>query len=395
MAPSKIPVAKKYKKSKQDKGNMLQQQHLSRLPLHQQEDSRLMQLAQELRNEIYEHLFCATRFASGMFAFTRNGSYPIVSATDRNGLSILRCCRRVHNEIGSTWLGHVLFLFTDPRAMLDKLCNIPSPVLGQIRNVRVTADKLMLPDQFGKCYGTARILKLLPGLNLDVLTVLDEGGMATSYETLNMLIRHGIGWKELRFISRDSRFLGYGHGLRRRFIDNPQDDLYLHQPQPSDWQQALELRDGIDSSPSVIIYRTNNAILSILMEWPPRMRRVKRKKEVMVVVKRGVGVDYAELQASPYLPGGDIRQHFPGKPWKELQAWQEEFHESDEDDGNAEEWWGLESYTHVDDYIWPTLHESCEDQEMSEDEEEEVGIWMDTYTDESDDDRSDWSALHF
>ena len=39
---------------------------------------------------------------------------------------------------------------------------------------------------------------------------------------------------------------------------------------------------------------------------------------MLVVVKRGVGVDHAEKEGSPFLPFGDIRIFSPGMTWKEI-----------------------------------------------------------------------------
>jgi hypothetical protein len=52
-------------------------------------------------------------------------------------------------------------------------------------------------------------LKLLPGLQLDTLTVLGLSYGPRNYDTLNGLIQHGNGWKELHYISKDSTMLGF------------------------------------------------------------------------------------------------------------------------------------------------------------------------------------------
>jgi hypothetical protein len=46
--------------------------------------------------------------------------------------------------------------------------------------------------------------------------------------------------------------------------------------------------------------------------------REARNRYMLVVVKRGAGVDYAEKEGSPCLPYGDIREDSHGMRWKEI-----------------------------------------------------------------------------
>lgn len=76
-------------------------------------------------------------------------------------------------------------------------------------------------------------------------------------------------------------------------------------------------------------------------------------KEMLVVVKRGAGVDYAVKEGSPYLPRGDIRRDRPGETWEEIKARNDRhfsgewsYNEPFDDDGIED------TYSHVDEYKW-------------------------------------------
>lgn len=251
-------------------------------------------------------------------------------------------------------------------------------------------------------YRTAQALKLLPGLELDTLIILGNRGANVSYETLNMLVRYSDGWKELHYISHTSEFLGYKDDLPTFGLNDPMIDHYLRQPQPSDWQKTLEQRDGQASNPSVAIYRASvSATPGAVLQPGTRnlftqaftagqnarnygkvkdamlMRPEEIGKEVLVVVKRGDGVDYAEKEGSPYLAIGDIREDSPGMTWKDIKAEQDammkeyddDYDESDDDDlsdSQTSPWKQpekdviVDKYSHVDEYTWPPLHFSRE-----------------------------------
>ncbi|KAK4110951.1 hypothetical protein N656DRAFT_735016, partial [Canariomyces notabilis] len=271
-----------------------------------------MQLPQELRDQIYSIVFFSTRFASGQRNITSITSQRILPAP--NGLALLRTCRRVYSEIGRNWLGQVLFHFEKPVWMLDKLANLDRETLSSIRYMRVVGDPVMLcRDEDDVSYRLSATLKLLPGLKLDRLTVLGTRGDKISYQTLDWLIKHSDGWKELYYISHTSMPLAYSTSRGLDFDD------YLRRPQPADWQRILEARDGADSGASVKIYRSTDpdrpcsvmhtatgtefkqslppgvdAAMYGRMEDSHLMSPDERRKEVLVVVKRGRGVDYEE-----------------------------------------------------------------------------------------------------
>ncbi|KAK4502986.1 hypothetical protein PRZ48_006413 [Zasmidium cellare] len=354
-----------------------------------QAGSKLMQLPQEIRDEIYARVFCSTRFAFGKRAISRIGRNQLVSAHRGRALGLLRSCRRVREEIGDDWLSQVLFHFEDPESMLQKLANVPGRVRGQIRHLRVSGLPLMLSfEDDDVYYRTAQALKLLPGLNLDVLTVLGDRTPDVSYQTLDMLIRHSNGWKELRFISHNSEILGYKDDMMYFGPNDPMTDLYLRQPQPSGWQHALEQRDGPASKPSVTIFRSKEANRSCAILRPDRrtvfsqafgagqdrrsygktkdealMRPGEREKEILVIVKRGADIDYCERGGPSFLPVGDIREDFSCETWREVKDAQDELHHySDDPFDDEDDVYGssdpilVDKYSHVDEYTWPPLH---------------------------------------
>ncbi|KAK3940173.1 hypothetical protein QBC46DRAFT_386147 [Diplogelasinospora grovesii] len=360
--------------------------HMSKAfgPPNPQEGSLLMQLPQELRDEIYSYLFFSTRISSGERAFGRIDHRRIVPIP--NALALLRTCRRVHSEIGHSWLHKVLFSFEDPEAMLNKLANISIETRSMIRHVRVSGCPLVLSfEDDDVFYRTSAALKLLPGLKLDRLTVMGGRDSMVCYETLDKLVKHSDGWKELYYLSHNSTFLGY-KDTWPSWTGGPDADRYLRVPQPAGWQKILEDRDGPASCPSVAIYRSTNPgrACSVLhadlrvpfvqtlaagqnlakfgkMEDAALMAAGEREKEVLVVVKRGRGLDYEEKEGSLYLPYGyDIRGEMPGMTWKQIKTELDNKYEDDEDwpfgDDDEEEPGLVDAYSHVDDYVWPPLH---------------------------------------
>ncbi|KAK1065851.1 hypothetical protein LTR74_007565 [Friedmanniomyces endolithicus] len=348
---------------------------------HQQEHSRLMQLPQELRDLIYAFVFCSSRFSHGKRAVSRKKLRSVVPANRFKALSLLRTCRRVHVEVGNQWLAQVLFHFEDPEALLDKLGSVNDTVRRLIRNVRTSGLPLLVSrDNDHVCYQTAQILNLLPGLNLDKLTILGGTPAPLSYNTLDMLIRYSVGWKELRFLSHDSESLGYACTLDVKSYDG-----YLRQPQPITWQAALEHRDGPASRPSVMVYCStdstpgslidpNKAIVFTqtyganessrsygMVEDSILMAASEPAKEVMVIVKRGVGADY-DGKKPPRLFKYDGRKGHAARAWEGVKAVSDKvctimitsemrtdwlFDEASEDAPI------IDSYNHVDEYTWP------------------------------------------
>lgn len=323
---------------------------------HQQESSRLMQFPQDLGDQIYSDVFSDTYLTFGKDFPGRLGRRNRSSLA---ALSLLLSCRRAHHELGNAWLHLVTFQFGDPTDMLDKLTNLPPDILSQIRQLRIYGTSLKLPIEDDESFfRTAQALKLLPRLQLDVLTVIGDDLANVSYDTLNMLIRYGGGWRELHYIGLDSTFLGYEDTM---IYFGPRDSMYnryMRRPQPADWQQAMEQRDGEASKPSVTIYCSNDQLAPSAVfpldrcemlvqtlapgqnaqsygrcEDQNLMRTGEVEKAILVVVKRGEGVDYAELEEPTHLPVDDIRWAFDMSTWQEIKDYQKElFDELELDD---------------------------------------------------------------
>ncbi|KAF7361028.1 hypothetical protein MSAN_01133200 [Mycena sanguinolenta] len=342
----------------------------------------IQKLPLEIRLEIYSHLFASTRLVWGERALSRIGRQRIASVP--NTIAILRTCRQIRAEIGTIWLHQVLFCFESPEAMLNKLANIPIATRALVRHVRVSGDPLMLSwEDDDVYYRTHQVLKLLPGLALDRLTILGSRVPEVCYETLDKLVHHGTGWKELYYLSHNSTFLGYEHEWFAA-VGDPDEDRYLRVPQPAGWQRVLEKRDSAGTGASVTIFRASSRTsCSVLLQPATRAAFVQtlppgkdlatfgkeedaavmapgeREKEVLVIVRRGRGVDYAEKENSHYLKDGDIREDSPGKSWKQIKAGQDKLLSNDDDDffsDDEDDPPVVENYTCVDEYVWPPLH---------------------------------------
>ena len=181
---AKSGKSKKSKKGKKDKNSKkpnndvsASQSIIASSSVNQQVHSKFMQLPQEIRDEIYANVFCSTRLAFGERALGRINSRRVVSSARGTALALLRTCRRTQDEIGVSWLPKVLFHFEDPESLLNKLAIIPITTRKQIRHVRVSGNPLMISwDDDDVYYRTAQALKLLPGLELDTLTILGTRG---------------------------------------------------------------------------------------------------------------------------------------------------------------------------------------------------------------------------
>lgn len=352
---------------------------------NQQVNSKFMQLLpQEIRDEIYASVFRSTRFASGMRTGGRCDGRQLVSSFRGTALALLRTCRRVRDEIGISWLHRVLFHFEDNDSLLDKFAGLPVTLRKQIRHVRVLENSVMIwVDGDDSYHSTAQIFKLLPGLELDTLTVLGDSDSTSAYENLDKLVRYGDGWKVLHYLTLtpSSDFLGY------KLNDELMLGRHLRQPQPSNWQNALEQRDGRESRTSVVVYRstvaaTPGAVLQFDFDRrevitqaltdkqdgqifghtgdDTSMRPEEVREELLVLVKRGNGVSYAVKKGSPYLPIDDIRQCCPGMTWEDIKAQQAAWSEREfgpsietEDDDEHDDEVVVDTYRHVDEYTWP------------------------------------------
>ncbi len=180
--------------------------------MNRQAESLLFQkLPQEMRDRIFREVFSGTRFAVGFLLTSLEpfGGHWLYPAP--NGLSLLLTCRRAHLEIGDSWMRYVLFSFEDTHTMLDMLSALPAKILSNIRHVRVKGNPISLSyPETSISYCLSSVLALLPGLQLDQLTVIATHFTSyLNYSALCGLIQEGNGWKTLRYISSTSELLGF------------------------------------------------------------------------------------------------------------------------------------------------------------------------------------------
>ncbi|RYP76920.1 hypothetical protein DL771_001473 [Monosporascus sp. 5C6A] len=295
--------------------------------------------------------------------------------------------------------------------MLNKLTAVPTDTLSKIRYLRVRGDMLTLtwPDH-EYIVPLASAFKLLPGLKLNTLTVLRGHVDLTSYDSLSVLIADGDGWKELRYISHSSSLLGYGapddpiipFDLNDPSIPqdpsiprDPYDPIaswdpnwwppnYLRKPQPEFWRGVLTSRDGVSSNPSVAIYRSpkNGPVGRVIREDSRLLFEQsdttgfgleedaslcagpERFKELLIVARRGHGVDYQVKKDSPFI-WRDIRRACPGMTWREIKSKHIDMRsksgggsdsDSDSEDPFADAFTDVDRWHDVDEYVWTPLH---------------------------------------
>lgn len=370
----------------------------------QESSSFFQKLPPEIRLDIYSHLFGSTRLSFGKRPARIAGKMGSVRLRPApNSLSLLRVCHRVTDEIGDSWLGQVLFSFEDPKTMLDKLADLDPQALAKFRHMRYLSDDMLTlkigvhdGEHTGWRFRLDNVLKLLPGLRLDRLTVIGGPGALFGYRALDPLINHSDGWKELYYVSYNSVMLGFGKS--DKLFGKYEWGGVLRAPQPSTWNQVLTSRDG--PTASVSIYRSSladacgsmisnpatcEAFLGQIAEPGKEsqygiesdatlMAPGEKQKELLVVARRGKGVDYAVNEASPLLQY-DIRRYWPGMKWGQIRYmtidwfFEEMCQEADfdEDDDTNDAAMGTEvdergypikvdTYKHVDDYEWTPYH---------------------------------------
>ncbi|PON23315.1 hypothetical protein TGAM01_v207842 [Trichoderma gamsii] len=89
-------------------------------------------------------------------------------------------------------------------------------------------------------------------MNLDTLTVFGPAIPCWSHGDLDLFIKYGRGWKELRYITHTSAFVDTISSRSGKTITMPSE------PQPAAWQRDLENRDGPNSGASVTTYKSQN-----------------------------------------------------------------------------------------------------------------------------------------
>ncbi|KAF1833916.1 hypothetical protein BDW02DRAFT_569556 [Decorospora gaudefroyi] len=321
--------------------------------------SRLLQLPRELRDEIWALAFNSTRLTFGLRYTSRYGERYLKPAP--HSLALLRVCRQINIETRDIWIQRVLLNFQDPRTMLNRLSELSDATVSKIRHLRLIGSPMMryLEGFDDLMYRHESIFQLLPALRLDCLTIFAIAPAAPEYDAITNLINRGNGWKELRYITRTSRMLGFSpsrsHGSRET------GDI-CRQPQPRFWNKRLLSRDGEASGSSVQVFQSTeeNDCLAVLdphrrqqfdqnpdehalPDWgrvddEELTRGAGLRKNLLVLVKRGPAVDVT--QKSPgYGKERDMKARFNKRSWrvrKKVIVWTPLDAEKDDDDvGNG------------------------------------------------------------
>lgn len=351
----------------------------------------LLRFPQEILNLIYGYVLSSTRLSFGWRMISSTHKQRVCSAT--YCLALLQVCRSIRTQIGPTWLGQVFFSFEDIKTMLDKLSALSMDDRSFIRHVRVSGDPLQVKwsdSEPPRYYRISQALKLLPGLQLETLTVLAGRSPEVAYMTLDMLVRHGTGWKRLYFISHNAKMFAFQERERPFFGDYDREPYKRHF-QPCHWQQMISCRAGYAPGASVVIFlgkritgaectganynilRDPDKILFKQNDDPGNSLSARNqadgylsvlasgRRETLVVVERGQNSKYQETWGSPYLEDcEDPRALLTANDWLEIHK-----HIASRMPNLAKQEPGgahitepmRETFAHVDDYVWPKPHQ--------------------------------------
>ncbi|KAI1408623.1 hypothetical protein F5Y13DRAFT_171981 [Hypoxylon sp. FL1857] len=334
---------------------------------------------------IAKYVLSSTRISWGRWIVRDADMEEVEIRKAPHNLALRQVCAQLTSEIGDWWLRLILFNFEAPETMLDVLTDLPRKTLSKIRHVRVRGDHVPIMWYRGsgreRRYRLHSVVKLLPGLRLDELTVLGNLDPVDNYRTLNELIKEGDGWKKLRYISHNSEMLGYYDRDAGRSRIQARGRI----SEPAHWQSLLRSRDGEYPDHSVTLYRATipyyiGAAVDEETREVVEQQLIHRSgdepvetmtddseinKEVLVVVKRGTGADY-EVGADSRAVTRDIRRILYGREWSEIRVGSisdilgsydlpfsyDRSEEFDVIDTVAD------VYTNVDEYVW--THESDE-----------------------------------
>jgi hypothetical protein len=227
-------------------------------------------------------------------------------------------CRQINAETRGVCLNRVLFDFNSPATLMDKLSSLSTPILSQIRHVRVLGDDVALhctpiESPFAtlrsadkqQTFSLVALLRLLPALQLDTLTVLIRSTQFSITRTVGSMIRGGNGWKELRVLSQGS------FCLLPLTPDIPDEPFEIGRA-PAHWQSGLYSRDGRNSGASVTAYvstvheKTRSACNPSTRQAVNEHNILSLKdrswhcKESLVIVRRGRNADITKLGPTPF-----------------------------------------------------------------------------------------------
>ncbi|KAF1844604.1 uncharacterized protein K460DRAFT_365544 [Cucurbitaria berberidis CBS 394.84] len=300
-----------------------------------QQHNGLLQLPRELRDEIFALVFNSTRLTFGFRYTSRHGERFMKPAP--HSLALLRVCRQIHNETHDIWIKRVLFNFEDPQTMLNRLSELPDSTVAKIRHLRLSGFLMMryLKGFDDLMYRHDSVFQLLPALRLDCLTILAVPPAAPEYDAITNLINRGNGWKELRYITRSSRMLGFSPSRSHGSRDTG--DI-CRQPQPKAWNETIMKRDSEGSGAFVQIYRSKEEDDCASVLCPHRWEVFKQnyeedkikefglsddkemtrgagaRKGLLVLVKRGSNADIT--QRTGFSKERDMKARFNKRTWR-------------------------------------------------------------------------------
>lgn len=185
--------------------------------------------------------------------------------------------------------------------MVDCLTTLSPALIGGIRYLRVKAFPFPVTAPADVPYYTtypfSDTLSLFPGLQLDLLVVEDcyhyENDVHDAwcdmgtYGDISGLV-DSDGWKELHFITPTTEFMISTKGYET-----------CRAPQPSNWNERLQIRDGSGSGASVTMYVANDANL-------PRATDDTDRRTLTVVPG---DLETIKQAASNYAPIPDEHSH--------------------------------------------------------------------------------------
>lgn len=237
----------------------------------------LVLLPRELRDIIYNSYFQSLRLSHG-----RRICPPGLSIQARrlqiltprhHSLALLRTCRQIAREIGTSWLQHVLFHFENPDDMLATLMSQARCTISQIRYIRVGSkpfytctDRVNGGQGIFLVWRLPQTLALLPALRLHTLTVLCSEKAYYSYQTLDELIRFSDCFDKLHFLTPTAKLLGstisQARDVNGHWWERPRPEL-----QPYGWRRFLNANIPGQAKPSVHMFCNKSPRKSLAVDW--------------------------------------------------------------------------------------------------------------------------------
>lgn len=185
-----------------------------------------------------------------------------------HSLAVSWTCHQIHKETEVLWLGHVLFNFVDPLALLDKLPGLPPSSIPQIRHLRAENGPFRAPG----CFDSGLIntcfldlaLHIFSGLRPESLIIFEESYLTSDYN-ISKMIQSGDGWENLHVAFLVMCLFANSKGVSHQFKDFENDI--------ADWHRLLHDRDGNDLQASASLsYSTNPRGRGALLDFLNRRR---------------------------------------------------------------------------------------------------------------------------